>query len=80
MSSGRAKTRCWPARSSRLPVPSAYDAAYVAAFERQLVEHAGELAAVIVEPVVQGAGGMRFHDPRYLTDLRDDLRPATTCC
>jgi adenosylmethionine---8-amino-7-oxononanoate aminotransferase len=52
-------------------VPSAYDPDYSAAFERQLDEHAGELAAVIVEPVVQGAGGMRFHDPRYLTDLRD---------
>lgn len=52
------------------PVPAEYDPAYSAAFEAQLAEHADQLAAVIVEPVVQGAGGMRFHDPRYLTDLR----------
>jgi adenosylmethionine---8-amino-7-oxononanoate aminotransferase len=53
------------------PVPTAYDPAYIADFEKQLAEHAHELAAVIVEPLVQGAGGMRFHDPRYLADLRD---------
>lgn len=52
-------------------VPTEYDPAYVEAFEAQLASHVDELAAVIVEPVVQGAGGMRFHDPRYLTALRD---------
>ncbi|MGA8127504.1 MAG: adenosylmethionine--8-amino-7-oxononanoate transaminase, partial [Mycobacterium sp.] len=55
-------------------VPREYDPGYSAAFETQLADHAAELAAVVVEPVVQGAGGMRFHDPRYLTDLREICR------
>lgn len=50
--------------------PREFDASYVASFESVLEEHAHELAGVIVEPVVQGAGGMRFHDPGYLRELR----------
>ena len=46
------------------------DPGYAARLEQLIGEHAGDLAAVIVEPVVQGAGGMRFHDPQYLRILR----------
>ncbi|MCQ4119086.1 adenosylmethionine--8-amino-7-oxononanoate transaminase [Rhodococcus tibetensis] len=52
------------------PPPRDFDPRYVEEFERLARSHADELAAVIVEPVVQGAGGMRFHDPRYLAELR----------
>jgi adenosylmethionine-8-amino-7-oxononanoate aminotransferase len=53
-------------RVVHMPLPTAGDQAFEGAF----AELARDVACVIVEPLVQAAGGMRMHDPEVLRRLR----------
>src|SRR5665213_3269969 len=46
------------------------DEARAAALDALLAQRAGDIAGIIVEPLVQGAGGMKFHDATVLKRLR----------
>jgi len=62
-------------------VPPPDDSGYARAFAaiaRCLDQEGDQIAAVVLEPVVQGAGGMRIYDPRYLREVRALTREVGT--
>jgi adenosylmethionine-8-amino-7-oxononanoate aminotransferase len=46
------------------------DDASAAAIDALVTRHGGDIAGIIIEPLVQGAGGMKFHDAAVLKRLR----------
>ena len=48
-----------------------WDEGDITEFTTIIREHKQQLAAVILEPIVQGAGGMRFYSPHYLKRVRE---------
>ena len=55
----------------RIPFAGEWDESEMAEMAAVLEKRHQEIAAVILEPVVQGAGGMRFYHPNYLLRVRE---------
>ncbi|EGE4872955.1 adenosylmethionine--8-amino-7-oxononanoate transaminase, partial [Salmonella enterica subsp. enterica serovar Hartford] len=58
-----------PAPQSRMD--GEWDESDIAPFARLMAAHRHEIAAVILEPIVQGAGGMHIYHPQWLRRIRN---------
>ena len=58
------------ARAPQCRFDQAWDPEDITDFAAMIAAHSSEIAAVILEPIVQGAGGMRIYHPAYLREVR----------
>jgi len=61
----------WHAEAPRSPFHGSFDNSDLDDMARLLEQNHDRVAGVIAEPIVQGAGGMRFYHPDYLKGLRE---------
>ncbi len=59
------------ADSPRCRFSDSWDERDILSFKELLARHQQTICAVILEPIVQGAGGMRFYHPQYLRRVRE---------
>jgi adenosylmethionine-8-amino-7-oxononanoate aminotransferase len=59
------------APAPQIAVHEQWDKQDIAEFSQIISAKKDQLAAVILEPIVQGAGGMRFYSPHYLKSVRE---------
>ncbi|WP_297186822.1 adenosylmethionine--8-amino-7-oxononanoate transaminase [uncultured Porticoccus sp.] len=59
------------AESPQCGFDDAWSEDFIIDFKQTITANADEIAAVVLEPVVQGAGGMRFYSPVFLKRVRE---------
>ncbi|QTM69251.1 adenosylmethionine--8-amino-7-oxononanoate transaminase, partial [Buchnera aphidicola (Hormaphis cornu)] len=58
------------AESPKCSFLDVWDQKDIISFKNLLKKHKSSIAAIILEPIVQGAGGMRFYHPNYLKQVK----------